>query len=125
MGRGGALTFEMEQIVAIDGTKIPVHLSTAVEGASRTGALTVGAVATSALIFPYSAPVALVWGLKKGDDAVVRGSKEFAAVIKDEIEITGLVPPKDRVIYHYAETLKAKEANSATPANFPRLPVRH
>ncbi len=124
-GRGGALTFQMEQIIAIDGTKIPVQLTAAAEGGNRTGMLAVGAAATSALIFPYTAPAALVWGFKKGDDAVVRGSKEFAAVIKNETEIAGLVPEKDRVIYHYAESLKAKQNNTATPTNFPRFPVRN
>lgn len=124
-GRGGALTFEMERIIAIDGTKIPVQLSAAAEGGNRTGVMAAGAAATTALIFPYTAPAALVWGFKKGDDAVVRGSKQFAAVIKNEIEVVGLVPDKDRVIYHYAETLKAKENSLQTPTQFPRLPVRN
>lgn len=124
-GRGGALTFQMEQIVAIDGTKIPVQLTAAAEGGNRTGMMAVGAAATSALIFPYTAPAAIVWGFKKGYDAVVRGNKQFAAVIKNEIEIAGLVPEKDRVIYHYAESLKAKQNNTATPTAFPRLPVRN
>ena len=124
-GRGGALTFEMERIVAMDGTKIPVLLTAAAEGGNRTGVLAVGAAATSALIFPYTAPAALVWGFKKGDDAVVRGNKQFAAVIKNDVEVAGLVPDKDRVIYHHAESLKAKQNNAATPTSFPRLPVRH
>jgi len=124
-GRGGALTFEMEQIIALDGTKIPVQLSAVTQGGNFTGALAVGAAATSALIFPYTAPAALIWGFKKGDDAVVRGSKEFAAVIKGDVQVVGLVPDKDRVIYHYAETLKAKENSTSTPASFPRLPVRN
>ena len=124
-GRGGALTFQMEHIVAIDGTKIPVLLTAAAEGGNRTGMLAVGAAATSALIFPYTAPAALVWGFKKGDDAVVRGNKQFAAVIKNDIEVAGLVPEKDRVVYHYAEALKAKANSSSTPTNFPRLEVRH
>jgi len=125
MGRGGALTFEMERIVAMDGTKVPVVLTAAAEGGNRTGVLAVGAAATSALIFPYTAPAAIVWGFKKGDDAVVRGNKQFAAVIKNDIELAGLVPDKDRVIYHYAESLKAKQNSTTTPANFPRLEVRH
>lgn len=124
-GRGGALTFEMERIIAMDGTKLPVQLSAAAEGGNRTGMLAVGAAATSALIFPYTAPAALVWGFKKGDDAVVRGNKEFAAVIKEEIEVTGLVPDKDRVIYHYAESLKAKANSTSTPTSFPRLGIRN
>ncbi|HEU4835107.1 MAG TPA: hypothetical protein VFS90_11850 [Pyrinomonadaceae bacterium] len=125
MGRGGALTFEMEHIIAMDGTKIPVQLTAAAEGDNRTGVLAVGAASTAALIFPYTAPVAIVWGLKKGDDAVVRGSKQFAAVIKNEVEVAGLVPEKDRVIYHYAESLKAKANSASTPTNFPRLSIRN
>lgn len=124
-GRGGALTFQMEQIVAMDGTRIPVLLTAAAEGGNRTGALAVGAAATSALIFPYTAPAAIVWGFKKGDDAVIRGSKQFAAVIKDDTQIVGLVPDKDRVIYHYAEALKAKQNNAAQPTAFPRLTIRN
>ena len=125
MGRGGALTFQMEHIVGMDGTKIPVQLTAAAEGDNRTGVLAVGAAASAALIFPYTAPAAIVWGFKKGDDAVVRGSKQFAAVIKNDIEVAGLVPEKDRVVYHYAEALKAKANNPSTQTSFPRLPVRH
>jgi hypothetical protein len=124
-GRGGALTFQMDYIVGVDGTRIPVQLTAAAEGGNRAGVLAVGAAATSALIFPYTAPAAIVWGFKKGDDAVVRGSKEFAAVIKDDTEIIGVVPVTDRVIYHYAEALKAKQNSISAPANFPRLEIRH
>ena len=127
-GRGGALTFEMEQIVAIDGQRIPVQLTAAAEGGNRAGQLAAGAgsvAVTSALIFPYTAPAAIVWGFKKGDDAIVKGSKEFAAIVKDDIEIVGLVPVKERIIYHYAEALKAKVNSASTPTNFPRLPVRN
>ena len=124
-GRGGALTFQMEQIVAIDGTRIPVQLTAAAYGGNRSGMMAVGAAATSALIFPYTAPAAIVWGFKKGDDAVVRGNKEFSAVIASDTEVTGLVPVKDRVIYHFAESLKSKQNGSAAPASFPRLEVRN
>jgi hypothetical protein len=124
-GRGGALTFEMERIVAIDGTRIPVQLTAVAYGENRAGVLAVGAAATSALIFPYTAPAAIVWGLKKGDDAVVRGNKEFSAVIASDTEVTGLVPVKDRVIYHFAESLKTKQSNTSTQTAFPRLEVRN
>lgn len=122
-GRGGALTFDMEQIVAIDGTRIPVQLTAGAEGKNSAGVLAVGAAATSALIFPYTAPAAIVWGFKKGDDAVVRGSKEFGAVIKNDTEVVGLVPDKDKTIYHYAESLKAKKPGGVT--KFPRMEVRN
>jgi hypothetical protein len=125
LGRGGALTFQMDYILAIDGTKIPVQLTASAEGSNRSVGIAAGAAATSALIFPYTAPAAIVWGFKKGDDAVVRGSKQFSAVIDSDLEVTGLVADKDRVIYHYAEVLKAKQNSAATPASFPRLEIRH
>jgi hypothetical protein len=124
-GRGGALSIEMDSIVAVDGTRIPVQLTANAEGGNRSGVLAVGAAATSALIFPYTAPAAIVWGFKKGDDAVIRGSKEFAAVVKTDTQIVGLIPDKDKIIYHYAEALKAKENSAATPAVFPRLTIRN
>ena len=124
-GRGGELTLEMLYILGIDGSKIPVQLTAAAEGGNRTGVMAVGAAATSALVFPYTAPAALVWGLKKGDDAVVRGSKQFAAVVKNDIEVAGLVNDKEKVVYHYAEALKAKQNSSTSPTSFPRLEIRH
>jgi len=124
-GRGGALTFEMEQIIALDGTRIPVQLTASADGGNRTGQAAAGAAAMSALVFPYTAPAALVWGFKKGDEAIIRGSKQFAAVIKANVEVAGLLPDNDRVIYHYAESLKAKAAGSPTTTKFPRLGVRN
>jgi hypothetical protein len=115
----------MERIVAIDGTRIPVQLTAAAEGGNRSGVVAVGAAATSALIFPYTAPAAIVWGFRKGDDAVVKGNKQFAAVVEGDTEVWGIIPQKDKVIYHFAETLKAKEEGSKTPAAFTRFPVRH
>ncbi len=124
-GRGGALTLQMEYILAMDGSRIPVRLTTAASGGNRSGMMAVGAAATSALIFPYTAPAAIVWGFKKGDDAVVRGSKQFAAVISNDTEVSGLLPDHERVIYHYAESLKTKLNSASTPTAFPRLEVRH
>ena len=124
-GRGGALTLQMEYILAMDGSRIPVQLTAAATGGNRSGMMAVGAAATSALIFPYTAPAAIVWGFKKGDDAVVRGSKQFAAVIKEDTEVSGLLPDQERVVYHYAEALKTKLNSTSAPAAFPRMEVRH
>ncbi len=124
-GRGGALTLQMEYILAMDGSRVPVQLTAAASGGNRSGVMAVGAVATSALIFPYTAPAAIVWGFKKGDDAVVRGSRQFAAIIKADTEVAGLLPDRERVIYHYAESLKGKLNKTSPAAAFPRLEVRH
>ena len=125
LGRGGVLTCKLENIIAVDGTKIPAQLTTSADGSNRAAQVAAGAALTSALVFPYTAPAAIFWGFKKGDDAVLRGSKRFTAVIADDVEILGIIPDKDKVIYHTADALKAKTSNSAAPTAFPRMAIRN
>ena len=128
LGRGGSLTWRMDEIRAVDGTKIPVQLGGAANGSNNGPQMAAGVAATAAVIFPYTAPAAVVWAFKKGDDAVVRGSKRFAAVSIGETEVAGLVPDNDRVFYHYANKLQGttpSATQSSQPTSFPRLPVRN
>ena len=122
-GRAGALQWEMDHVVAVDGTRVPLRLSDGSEGGNRSAHLAAGAAVTSALVFPYTAPIALVWGFKKGDDAILRGSRPFSAVLREETEVLGITPRKDRMIFHYADALKSKTAIVPVTA-FPRLPVK-
>lgn len=110
LGRAGMLAWEMEYIVGVDGTRIPISLKGKQKGANRTAALAGGAVATGALIFPYSSPAALIWGLKKGDEAVLRGSKVFAASIQTKTEIAGIQPRPGGVVFRDRDTVKASAA---------------
>lgn len=117
LGRAGMLAWEMEYIVGVDGTRIPISLSGKQKGANRTAALAGGAVATGALIFPYSSPVALIWGLKKGDEAVLRGSKVFSASVQTKTQIAGIQPRPGGVVYRDRDTVKASAA-PPTRTNF-------
>lgn len=128
LGRGGSLTWRMDEIRAVDGTMIPVQLGGAANGSNNGPQMAAGVAATAAVIFPYTAPAAAVWAFKKGDDAVVRGSKRFAAVSLGETEVSGLVPDNDRVFYHFANSLKGttpSTTQSSQPTNFPRMGVRY
>jgi hypothetical protein len=104
------LAWELEYVLGVDGTRIPVSLSGKQSGANRTAMMAGGAVATGALIFPYSSPVALVWGLKKGDEAVLRGSRVFVARVQAKTEVAGIQPRQGGVVYHNRETVKASAA---------------
>ena len=117
LGRAGMLAWEMEYIVGIDGTRIPIALSGKQNGANRLAALAGGAVATGALIFPYSSPAALIWGLKKGDEAVLRGSRVFTANVRTKTELAGLQPRPGGVVYRDRDTVKASAA-PPTKTNF-------
>lgn len=109
-GRPGMLAWEMDDVVAVDGTKIKVNVGSVQNGKSRTAAVTGSALATGALVFPYTSPVALIWGLKKGDEAVLRGSRIFAATAGTPAEVSGLRPRPGGVVYRDRETVKASSA---------------
>ncbi len=115
-GRAGMLAWRMEYVVAVDGSRIPIEVSGRIRGNNRSAAIAGGAVATGALIFPYTSPVGLIWGLKKGEEAILRGSKPFLAVVSTASEVAG-IPPKNRRFYHDVGTVKASTA-PPTPAQF-------
>ena len=116
-GRAGMLAWELEYVVGVDGTQIPVQLAGHQNGKNRSAAVAGGALATGALIFPYSSPVALIWGLKKGDEAVLRGSRVFSSVVRKQTEVAGFQPRPGGTILHDMETVKASAA-PPTKTNF-------
>ena len=102
-GRGGSLEFALENVVAVDGTRVPVQLSKGAKqkGSNHTSAVTAGAVITGAIVFPYTAPVGLIWALKKGDEAVLEQGTRLTAIVKKNQEVAGL-PTERKTIYHSA-----------------------
>jgi len=123
LGRAGMLAWEMVSVTAVDGTRIGLKLTGEQKGANKAALMAGGAAATAALIFPYSSPVALIWGLKKGDEAVLRGSKVFFAAVNSDVAVTGIQPRQGGVVYHDRETVKASAA-PPTSTNFPRGSVK-
>jgi hypothetical protein len=111
------LAWEMEYVVGVDGSRIPIQLAGTQNGPNRMAAIAGGAVATGALVFPYSSPVALIWGLKKGEEAILRGSRVFNATVTAESQIAGLQPRREGVVYRDHETVKASTA-PPTRTNF-------
>jgi hypothetical protein len=62
----------------------------------------------------------LIWALKKGDEAVLDESRKSAALVSDNIEVTGRLPKKRKAIYYTVEKLKTDAATKGTglaPAN--------
>ena len=123
LGRAGMLAWEMEYVVAVDGTHVPIQVVGKQNGTNRSAAIAGGAAATAALLFPYTSPVALIWGLKKGDEAVLRGSKIYKATVQAETKIAGLQPRPGGAIYHDMDTVKASAA-PPTITSFPRGSMR-
>lgn len=117
-GRGGLLGWVMEDVVAIDGTRVPIKLSERLTGKNRSKAVVAAAIATGAAVFPYASPVGLVWALKKGDEAVLDESRRSIAVVNGNAEVAGLLPKKRRVIYHsVGKPADAAKGTGLAPAN--------
>ena len=104
-GRGGTLEFTMEDVVAVDGTRIPIRLSSQLKGNNHSTAIAAAALVTGAVGFPYAAPAALIWALKKGDDAVLDQGTEVTAVVRTQQQVAGLLPEKKNPIYHSVESI--------------------
>ena len=119
LGRAGMLAWEMEYVVGIDGSQIPIQLAGKQIGANRSAVMAGGALATGALLFPYTSPIGLIWGLKKGDEAILRGSRAFKATVVSNSQIAGIQPRPAGVVYSDPETVKASTA-PPTNTNFER-----
>ena len=128
-GRAGALNFAMEDVVAVDGSRIPIQLSQRLKGNNHTTAVAAAAIVTGAIVFPYTSPAALIWALKKGDDAVLDQSTKLSATVKSNQEIGGSPPQKKKVIYHSAgklNTISQSKGTGLPPFNnsFRPTPIR-
>jgi hypothetical protein len=110
-GRGGLLAWVLEDVVAVDGSRIPIKLSDRLAGKNRSKAVVAAAIATGASVLPYSSPVGLIWALKKGEEAVIDARRKSRAIVSSKTEIAGLVPKTKRAIYHSAEQLKSAAAD--------------
>lgn len=128
-GRGGTLDWTLEDVVAVDGTVVPIKLTNHVRGTDRSAAVVAAAIVTGAIVFPYSPPVGLIWGLKKGGEAVLDISNKSTAIVGSDTDVVGMVPDQKKVIYHSIQQLKASNlpnAASSTAFNtsFRPTPIR-
>jgi len=114
-GRGGSIEFALEEVLAVDGTRVPIQLSKGVKGDNHTTALAAGAIITGVIVFPYTAPVGLIWALKKGDEAVIEAGTQLTAAVKKNQEVAG-VSTERGPIYHPVTSLRQKN-----PSPTPRL----
>jgi hypothetical protein len=113
-GRGGTLEFATDNVVAVDGTRIPIRLSNEVKGNNHTTAVAAAAIVTGAIVFPYASPAGLIWALKKGDDAVLDQGTELTAVVRNEREVAGLLPEKKKPIYASVDSINLANRSQGT-----------
>ncbi|HZG51832.1 MAG TPA: hypothetical protein VEZ40_06825 [Pyrinomonadaceae bacterium] len=91
-GRAGQLAWEMQEVVAVNGQPIPLAFAEQRKGASKGGTVAAATVVTGVMLF-YAAPVALLWGFKRGKSAVFPAGAVLTAATRDDATLT-LDPPR-------------------------------
>lgn len=76
-GRAGTLAWEMKDVVAIDGSKVPLEFAKRTKGDSKGGTVATAVIVTGVLFWP-AAPF---WGFKKGKDAKVPAGSRFEVAV--------------------------------------------
>lgn len=76
-GRAGRLAWTMQDVLTVDGSRIPLEFSKSTKGDSKGGTVATGVIVTGVLFWP-AAPF---WGFKKGKDAKVPAGQRFEVVV--------------------------------------------
>jgi hypothetical protein len=79
-GRAGRITWVMKEVTAADGSRVPVQFTGHVVGDSKGAKVALQTVLMGAAL-PLIAPVALLHGFKRGENAVVPEGKRFDAQV--------------------------------------------
>lgn len=85
-GRAGRLAWEMQDVTAVDGTRIPLQSSGRIVGDSK-GVKVATAMVITAVALPLIAPVALLHGFKRGENAILPAGKRFEVLTQGGAEI--------------------------------------
>lgn len=87
-GRAGQLAWMMQDVLAVDGSKIPLEFSKSTKGDSKGGTVATGIIVTGVLFWP-AAPL---WGFKKGKDARVPAGRRFDVAVHGNATVQVKVP---------------------------------
>ena len=84
-GKAGKLEWAMQDVLAVDGNRIPARFTQRQIGDSKGGTVAVAAVATTVLL----GPVGLLWGLKKGKPAIIPAGNRYSVFVHGDTKIKG------------------------------------
>lgn len=79
-GKAGKLEWAMQDVQAVDGSRVPARFTKRLVGDSSGGTVAVAAVATAVFL----GPVALLWGLKKGKEAIIPAGNRYTAFVQGD-----------------------------------------
>ena len=99
-GKAGRLSWTIQDVVAIDGTRVPLQAQkdlpagrNGIKGTSHAGEVATKTVLMGVLLAPVFpiAPLALMSGFKRGEDAVLPQGKRFVVYVQTDTVVKGSV----------------------------------
>jgi hypothetical protein len=82
-GHAGKLEWAMQDVQAVDGSRVPARFTKRSIGDSKGGTVAVAAVATTVLL----GPLGLLWGLKKGKPAIIPAGNRYSAFVSGDTTV--------------------------------------
>ncbi|HVF56268.1 MAG TPA: hypothetical protein VM934_08965 [Pyrinomonadaceae bacterium] len=90
-GRAGRIAWSMKEVTAVDGSRVPLVFSGRSVGDSKGAKVAGGMIITGVLLWPI-APVALLHGFKRGENAFIPAGKRFEASVEKEATVKAAPP---------------------------------
>ena len=82
-GKAGKLEWAMQDVQAVDGSRVPARFTKRTVGDSSGSTVAVAAVATTVLL----GPIGLLWGLKKGKAAIIPAGNRYTAFVQGDTTV--------------------------------------
>lgn len=92
-GRAGRIAWTMRDVTAVDGTRIPLASTGRIVGDSKGAKVATKMILTGALM-PLIAPVALLHGFKRGENAFIPAGKRFEMSVSSDATVAVAPPPR-------------------------------
>lgn len=86
-GKAGTLVWHLQDVTAVDGSRIPLEFETRQRGDSKAAKVAVQTIAMGALLGPF-APISLFHGFKRGKNAFIPAGKRFVGFVQKETPVT-------------------------------------
>jgi len=90
-GRAGRLAWAMENVTAVDGTRIQLQAGGRIVGDSKSAKVITQTIAMGALLWVV-APVALFHGFKRGENAILPAGKRLEVLVQGEASVSAVAP---------------------------------
>ena len=84
-GKAGKLEWAMQDVLAVDGNRVPARFTQRKIGDSKGGTVAVAAVATTVFL----GPLGLLWGLKKGKPAIIPAGNRYSVFVHGDTKVKG------------------------------------